>query len=91
MILFFIGLLEMVIVTAWTKVVIGTKVMASGAITLVNILIWYYVLETIVSDINNWRLVLLYAFGCALGTMLTTFYFANIEKKQSKELTSQSN
>lgn len=91
MTLFFIGLLEMIIVTTWTKVVTKTKIMASGAITLVNILIWYYVLETIVSDINNWRLVLLYAFGCALGTMLTTLYFANTEKKQSKKLTSQSN
>jgi len=89
MTLFFIGLLEMVIVTTWTKVVTKTKVLAGGAITLVNILIWYYVLETIVNDINNWRLVLLYAFGCALGTMLTTFYFANIEKKQSAKIRDQ--
>ncbi len=89
MILFFIGLLEMVIVTAWTKVVTRTKIIASGVITLINILIWYYVLETIVKDINNWRLVLLYAFGCALGTMLATLYFANDERKQSKEVTGQ--
>jgi len=85
MTLFFVGLLEMIIVTTWTKVVTRTKIIASGIITLINIFIWYYVLETIVNDINNWRLVLLYAFGCALGTMLTTFYFANREKTGQAE------
>jgi hypothetical protein len=68
--LFIIGVVEMVIVTFWTKLVAETRVLASGLITLVNIFIWYYVLETIVNDISNWRLIVLYALGCALGTML---------------------
>ena len=84
MMLFFIGILEMLIVTAWTKVVTKNQIMASGAITMINIFIWYYVLETIISDINNWQLVLLYAFGCALGTVASTLYFKNKEDKQAK-------
>lgn len=75
MMLFFVGVLEMIIVTLWTKLVVETRVVASGVITMVNILIWYYVLQAIVDDISNWRLVLLYAFGCAVGTVISTYYF----------------
>jgi len=74
--LFFVGILEMIIVTAWTEVVTKARIMASGVVTFINILIWYYVLQVIVDDINNWRLVLLYAVGCALGTVLTTAYYS---------------
>ena len=81
MMLFFIGIVEMFVVTAWTKVVADSRVMASGTITFINILIWFYVLKTIVEDLNNWQVVLLYALGCAIGTALTTLYFSYREKK----------
>lgn len=74
----------MLIVTAWTKVVTKNQIIASGAVTMINILIWYYVLETVISNINNWQLILLYAFGCALGTVLSTLYFKIKEEKQSQ-------
>jgi len=77
MFLFFLGIIEMIIVTAWTKSVTETKIWASGAITMVNVLIWYFVLQTIVDNINNWSIALLYALGCSLGTVLTTFFFQN--------------
>jgi uncharacterized protein YebE (UPF0316 family) len=77
MFLFFLGIIEMIIVTAWTKTVTETKIWASGAITMVNVLIWYFVLQTIVDNINNWSIALLYALGCSLGTVLTTFFFQN--------------
>lgn len=80
--LFFIGILEMVILTVWTKVVTKTKVLASGAVTMVNILIWFYVLQTMVNDISNWKLALFYAFGCALGTTGSTYVYSLIEKKK---------
>jgi len=83
MILFFVGIVEMLIVTAWTKAVTATRVLTSGAITMVNVLIWYYVLETIVNDISNWMLVVLYATGCALGTMGATFFFRLREARQA--------
>lgn len=82
-VLFFVGIIEMVIVSVWTKVVTDSKIIASGVVTIINILIWYYVLEKVVSDIGNWKLVVLYAFGCAIGTMLTTAYYKHQEKKMS--------
>jgi hypothetical protein len=36
----------------------------------------------IVDDITNWQLVLLYALGCAIGTMLSTLYFRLDEKRK---------
>lgn len=82
MILFFVGIIEMVIVTAWTKVVTKTQVLASGIVTFINILIWYYVLRVVVDDINNANLVLLYALGCALGTVICTLYYQLHERKR---------
>ncbi len=69
MILFLVGVIEMLIITVWTKFVSEDKIVASGMVTVVNILIWYYVLQTILEDINNWPLISLYALGCAIGTM----------------------
>lgn len=79
MALFFIGILEMIIVTAWTKTVTKTQVIASSMVTMINVLIWYYVLQTIVDDISNWQLIVLYALGCAIGTAITMVYFQKSE------------
>lgn len=81
MALFFIGVIEMVVVTAWTKVVTKTQVLASGTVTMVNVLIWYYVLQKMVTDISNWRIALLYAFGCSIGTVISVYLF---QKRESK-------
>lgn len=75
MFLFFIGLIEMVIATVWTRMVSRGEMFASGFVTFVNILIWYYVLQQVVDDITNWRLIVLYAAGCAFGTVLGMRYF----------------
>jgi len=80
--LFFIGIVEMIIITFWTNAVTKTKVLASGGITVINIIIWYYVLQSIIENINNWQLVILYALGCAVGTMVSTYYFSLREKNQ---------
>ncbi|MFA6594134.1 MAG: DUF5698 domain-containing protein [Candidatus Buchananbacteria bacterium] len=80
-ILFFVGVVEMLVATLWTKAVTETKVWSSGAITMVNILIWYYVVQTIVDNVNDWSLALLYALGCALGTMVGTYYYQVARKK----------
>jgi len=82
MILFFVGILEMLIVTAWTKLVAKSQILASGFVTVINTLIWFYVVQTIVSDIHNWQLAFLYAFGCALGTILSMVYFKTREEKE---------
>jgi len=72
--IFFVGIVEMLIVTAWTQTVTKTKVLASGTITVINVLVWYYVLENIVNNLGNIWIVLLYAAGCAVGTMASTYY-----------------
>lgn len=84
MILFFIGIIEMVIISVWTRMVSETKVMASGLVTVVNIFIWYYVLQTVTDDIKNLGLVALYASGCAIGTMITTAYFRHRDRAAEK-------
>lgn len=86
MTLFFVGIVEMIIIAAWTKLVSDNKIWSSGVVTLINIVTWYYVLQTILEDIGNWRLIAVYAVGCALGTMATTWYFQVKEKKAETAL-----
>lgn len=83
MMLFLIGIVEMIVVTAWTVVVSESKVLKSGVITSINVLIWYYILNIFVNDINNWVLIAMYAAGCSVGTMLTTYFF-KVQKKKAR-------
>ncbi len=89
MIIFILGIVEMFVIAYWTKTVADSRVLASGLVTIVNILIWYYVLQTFVDNLNNWHLVMSYALGCAVGTMLSG-YLSNLEtarkRKKSKEV-----
>ena len=82
MLLFFIGIVEMFIVAAWTKWVVEERILASGAISMINVLVWYYVLQTLVSDLGNIYLVILYAAGCAFGTMLSGAVSARYGKEK---------
>jgi hypothetical protein len=89
LLLFCIGFVEMVIATAWTKLVSDSQIMASGVVTLINIFIWFYVLQTMVENIHNWGVVMLYALGCALGTVMTMYYFrrkSSNTKESGREL-----
>jgi ABC-type iron transport system FetAB permease component len=85
MMLFFIGVIEMIIISTWTKVVTETKVVVSGIVTIVNVLIWYYVLQAVVNDVTNFKLVAMYAIGCAIGTMLSTAFFRLNDAKKSRK------
>lgn len=85
--LFIIGVIEMIIVTTWTKLVTKTQVLASGAVTMVNVLIWYYVLQRIIGDISNWHVAFTYALGCSVGTVISVLIFQKTEEKSlQKEL-----
>lgn len=85
MFLFMLGVVEMFIVSYWTKTVADSRIYLSGFVTVVNVLIWYYVLQTFVSDISNWYLVLSYSIGCAVGTMLCGFISQKEEKRKAKK------
>lgn len=74
LLLFVIGIIEMIIATVWTRVAVSSRVVASGLVTFINILLWYYVLTVIVEDISNTSLAITYAAGCAVGTMLVTSF-----------------
>lgn len=84
MMLFFIGLVEMIIATIWTRFVSQGKMLASAFVTFVNILIWYYVLREIISDLSDWTIIVLYAAGCALGTYIGMRLFDREEKTETR-------
>ena len=86
MILFFVGFVEMIIVTAQTKSVADSKIIMSGAVTLIHTLIWYYVLSKIVENISNWNLAILYGVGCTLGTIACTAYYQTMEKRKRRRV-----
>lgn len=69
---FAIGVVEMFIVAAWTKFVSGSQVVASGVVTFVNTIVYFYVLEALLANVENTGVIVAYAIGCALGTMLAT-------------------
>jgi len=90
MMLFFVGLIEMIVATIWTRFVSRGQLFASGGVTFVNILIWYYVLQQIITDMSNMTIVLLYAAGCATGTMLTLFVSNKIGQEKNSRVVIES-
>ena len=86
MLIFTIGVVEMFVVAYWTKTVVESRVYMSGAVTVVNILIWFYVLRTFVDNIDNWQLVISYALGCATGTMLSSFVSNRETARKSRKV-----
>ncbi len=70
MTLFFVGVIEMIISASWTKSVSKANVALTGAITSVNIFIWYYVIRTVVENLDNWFAIIPYTAGCAIGAMI---------------------
>ncbi len=69
---FAIGVVEMFIVAAWTKFVSNSQVVASGVVTFVNTIVYFYVLSALLTNVSNTPVIIAYALGCALGTMIAT-------------------
>jgi len=68
--MFGVGVLEMVIISAWTKSVTEQRLFTSGFLTIINVSIWYFILRVIIEHINSVPLFAVYAVGCSLGTMI---------------------
>jgi uncharacterized protein YebE (UPF0316 family) len=86
---FAIGVVEMFIVAAWTKFVSGSQMVASGVVTFVNTLIYFYVLDALVSNAHDTPVIVAYAIGCALGTMVAAserFSFSFTFKKKKRKV-----
>jgi uncharacterized protein YebE (UPF0316 family) len=79
--LFFIGIVEMVIVALWTRAVTKANVVLTGLVTGINIFIWYYVVGQVIDNLHNWRMIVPYGIGCAIGSMIGAIdlknYFAS--------------
>ncbi len=88
MFIFILGVVEMFIIAYWTKAVVESRIYMSGAITIINILIWFYVLRTFIDNLDNWYLVLSYALGCATGTMLSTLVSNQEKVRKNKKVKS---
>jgi uncharacterized protein YebE (UPF0316 family) len=70
LIIFLIGMAEMILNTLWAKYVAETKVFLTTSVTMIHVFIWYYVLHTVIEQINDIGIVLSYAFGCGVGTVI---------------------
>ena len=81
LVIFLIGMAEMVLSTLWTKYVQEKSVIGSTAVTMVHVFVWYYVLRTVIDQIDNIGIVVAYALGCGLGNILA-HYFGEFSKKK---------
>lgn len=70
MLIFMIGMAEMVLSTLWTKYVQEKSVVGSTAVTMIHVFVWYYVLRTLIDQIDNIMIVVAYAFGCGAGNII---------------------
>ncbi|OGG63604.1 hypothetical protein A3D66_01980 [Candidatus Kaiserbacteria bacterium RIFCSPHIGHO2_02_FULL_50_9] len=81
LIIFLIGMAEMVLSTLWTKYVQEKSVVGSTAVTMVHVFVWYYVLRTVIDQIDNIGIVVAYALGCGIGNV-AAHYFGEYSKKK---------
>ena len=81
MLIFFIGMAEAVLSTLWAKSIQETRMYWSPVITMMNVLIWYYVLRTVLEQVNDVSVVLMYALGCGLGNFLVIMTGKVMEKR----------
>jgi uncharacterized protein YebE (UPF0316 family) len=70
MILFLVGIVDMVVIALWTKAVTKANVPLTGLVTTLNVFIWYYVVSQVVEHIDDWATIVPYAAGCAIGSMI---------------------
>jgi uncharacterized protein YebE (UPF0316 family) len=93
MLIFLIGMAEMVLSTLWAKYVQDKSVVGSTAVTMIHVFVWYYVLRTFIDQIENIGIVVAYALGCGVGNMLAIYigeysnkHFAARKRKKSKAI-----
>ena len=84
MTLFFVGVIEMIISASWTKSVSKANIALTGAITSVNIFIWYYVIRVVVDNLDNWYAIIPYTAGCAIGAMIGAVDQEKVKKRIRK-------
>ena len=69
--IFIAGFFEFVIRVIDYKAIQRSKCFYSAIITFINIWVWYYIIASVVENLNNFWLIFVYAIGCALGNYVT--------------------
>jgi uncharacterized protein YebE (UPF0316 family) len=77
---FVVGLLEMLFWSLQTKALIKDKLTNTFVFTFISVIIWYYVVENVASNISKWWLMLTYATGCSIGNIATIKLDSYIDK-----------
>jgi uncharacterized protein YebE (UPF0316 family) len=85
MLIFCIGMAEMVFSTLWAKYVQETRVYASTMITVAHVFVWYYVLRTVIEQVNDISVVVMYAAGCGMGNLLVIMIGEQIKKRSTSK------
>lgn len=90
-ILFLIGIVELYISATLTRSISLRKPLISGLITFINILLWYFVLRIMLDNFKNVGMVLVYAIGCSIGSILGTggamsFRHSSVHHRRPKSL-----
>ena len=81
MLIFLVGMAEMVLSTLWTNYVQEKSPFGSTLVTVIHVFVWYYVLRTVLDQIDNIAIVFYYAAGCGAGTLLPMLFRESIEKR----------
>jgi hypothetical protein len=73
LLLFLVGVIEMIFVSALTESISQGKVLRSGLFTFINIAIWYFILRLVIDDITDISVLFIYGLGCSFGTMFKVY------------------
>jgi uncharacterized protein YebE (UPF0316 family) len=84
MLIFCIGMVEMVLATLWAKYVQEARAYASTFITVAHVFVWYYVLRTVVEQLNDVSIVMMYAAGCGIGNLLVVMVGEMLKKRHAR-------
>ena len=74
------GFLEIFTWSLQTKSLIKNRAINTFMFTGVSVLIWYYIIENIINNLNNIWLMASYVLGCALGGVATIHLDTHMDK-----------
>lgn len=79
--IFLIGIVEIFLGVIDFKLTQHNRKILSSMTTMIGIIIWYFIIKTIVEDLANIQLVISYAVGCGIGCYLGLVLDDYIEKE----------
>ncbi len=74
------GIVECFLLSLNTKFLQKNKKLPCFIVSLLSIIIWYYVISTVVENMHNWKLLMCYAIGFSSGDVLAIEFDVYLEK-----------